>query len=342
MSGRFCSLFSRAPQFLIGAGFLLITSVLCALFIYEPAVGAESDNRLEALVSGAQAAHREGRFGDAVRLYTQATALAPSEASTYLGRGTAYEMLDLVDKAVGDYEKALEFDPGNYRAMENLAGIYERGGKKIRDALELYKKALDLDPRPVWKENLAVWIAMLQYRLKKANSSAVGLWNRGNEAARKGRLDEAESLYSEAIAVDPLMYQAFFSRGLNRIKSNDPTGAASDFDQGVSLDPGFPGGLVLMGLAYEKMGRAEKALEIFLRSTEMEPQNPEAFFHLGRMLENSNQRERALHSYQQALRLKPKPDLMKLLVERLDAARISAQSPEKKGRARSGEPNRPW
>lgn len=254
----------------------------------------------------------------------------------------AYEMLDLVDKAVGDYEKALELDPGNFQAMENLAGIYERGGKKIREALELYRKALTLDPRPVWKENLTVWIAMLKNRLEDASLSAVRLWNRANEEARRGKLDEAESLYSEAISVNPLMYQAYFSRGLIRLKRNDPRSAVSDFEQGLSIDPQFPGGLVFKGLAYEKMGQPGKALEILQQAAETDSRNPEAHFHLGRMLENAKEYQRALQSYQEAARFRPRPELMKLLGERTEATRMRSRSPEGKARGNPEKDRRLW
>ena len=209
----------------------------------------------------AEKALEQGQYQRALSLYNTAASTSGGSARVFLGRGTVYEMLRKRQKAVKDYEKALELDAGNYRAMENLAGIHERGGKKIREAIELYSRALGLDPRPEWKENLAVWIAMLETRLEEHGPSAVQLWNRGNARLAKGDAESAEKMFTQAIELNPLLYQAFFSRGLLRRQKGDLKGAISDFDQCLKNAPSFPGGLVQRGLAYEAMGSGDQALD---------------------------------------------------------------------------------
>jgi tetratricopeptide (TPR) repeat protein len=110
----------------------------------------------------ADQAYGEGRFQDAVKLYSQ----VPDRAAGFFGSGMANEMLNRADKSVEDYRKAIEADPGHYKAMENLAGIYERGGEHISEAIKFYRQALKLEPRKEWQENLTVCVAMLQSRLK--------------------------------------------------------------------------------------------------------------------------------------------------------------------------------
>lgn len=285
----------------------------------DPAPGTSS------LVKAAEKALEEGRFQEALTLYNRAASAASPSATVFLGRGTAYEMLRKPRRAVKDYDKALELDPANYRAMENLAGIHERGGKKIREAIELYQKALDLDPRPEWKENLAAWIAILKTRLEEHGPSAVGLWNRGNEFLSKGDTESAEKLFTQALELNPLMFQAFFSRGLVRRKKGDLQGAIADFDQCLRSSPAFPGGLVQRALAYEEMGAEDQALEDLERAAEVDCTNAEAHFHLGRIREERKEYDLAFESYRTALKQKSKPELRSMISRRLAAVQPKAR-----------------
>jgi tetratricopeptide (TPR) repeat protein len=221
---------------------------------------------------------------------------------------------------VEDYKKALEADPDNYIAMENIAGIWERNGKNIREAIELYRRALNLDPRPDWRENLAVWIGILETRLRSEGSSAVACWHKGNDKVLKGDLVSAKTAYSKAIALNPAMFQAYYSRGLVRVKNGDLTGALKDFGETIRLSPTLRGCLVQRGLIWEQLGNKQAALEDFKRAAELDPRDPQAFYQLGRTLETEGNLEAALQSYRTAMALKPKPDLLKLLLERTAAA----------------------
>ncbi|MBI4962197.1 MAG: tetratricopeptide repeat protein [Desulfomonile tiedjei] len=278
------------------------------------------ENTPEAVLEAADRAYNESRFQEAIRLYTQITKIVAPAGRAFVGRGMAHEMTNQPDKAVEDYKKALEADPDNYIAMENIAGIWERNGKNIPEAIELYRRALNLDPRPAWRENLAVWIGILETRLRSEGSSAVACWHKGNDKVLKGDLASAKTAYSKAIALNPAMFQAYYSRGLVRVKNGDLTGALKDFGETIRLSPTLRGCLVQRGLVWEQLGNKQAALEDFKRAAELDPRDPQAFYQLGRTLETEGNLEEALQSYRAAMALKPKPDLLKLLLERTAAA----------------------
>jgi len=298
---------------------------------------------VQSVVTAADEAYSQGRFQDAVRLYTDAARVLPAESSIFLGRGMAHEMLRDTRKAAEDLTKAIQCDCENYCAMEQLAALYERMGNKDAEAMGLYRKALQLDPRPDWRENLTVCIGMLQTRLKESSPSAVVLWNLGNEAAQKGDFAAAESLYGRAIAADPLFYQAYFSRGLMGMKKRDFSSALADFDAGLAIDPRYPGGFVHRGLAAEELGRTEQALDDFQRAARSDSWDPQAFYHLGRMLEKTGDCVRALQAYEKALTLHPKHDLPRLLNERISAIRpAAAEAVRRAGARRTPSPRSLW
>ncbi len=307
-----------------------------------PSVRADPDSpkerKLLSLQARAERAFKSGRYHQALSIYNTAARITPPQSRIFLGRGMTYEMLKKPAKAALSYRKAIEVDPNNYRAMENLAGILELSGKNVTEAVELYTRSLALDPRPEWRENLLVWIEMLKTRFRPRDRFAVGLWDLGNEQVRAGDLDAAESAYSSAILLDPLMFQAFHSRGLLRLQRADAAGAVEDFTETIRVSPRFPGIFVRRGLALERIGEYGPALEDFHRAVELHQRDPEARYHLGRSLHEHRRFREAVQSYQAALRLKSSPDLRSLLVKGLAAARTMAA----RSRARRGPSPTPF
>ncbi len=294
---------------------------ICILFILVPirTTGLEASPNLllnsvdHPLVVEGRKAFTEGRFQESAALLSNALKIYPATGSIYNLRGMAYEMMNQDQKALEDYRKTLEIDPDNYEAMENLAGIYENNGGPVREAIELYKRALALDPRPAWKNVLPVWIAILETRLRPETATAVGCWNLANRQATNGKNKEAESLYSRAINLNPNLYQAYFGRGLIRLKMGDLKGALADFEQTGSLAPFSRGWLAHRGIVHKRMGDREKALEDFQQAIVLDPTDPLAFYELATVLEEKKEFEAASELYQRALKLRPDPGLRKLI-----------------------------
>lgn len=287
----------------------------------EEQLTAQTDAEVLDLEKRAEEAFLENRFQDSVKIYTQAIGKALDRSSLYFGRAMALEMLRRPKKAVEDYERALKLDPDNYWAMEGLAGILEREGRDIGRAIILYDRALARDPRSEWKENLAVWIKMLQSRLRLPDSSPIALWKQGNREAQEGKASEALALYTKAIALDPLFYQAYYRRGLVRVEQGDLKGALKDLDATVGLSPELRGALIQRGLIHEHLGNDEQALEDLMRAAEIDSRDPFAHYHLGRLSEKHGLYVDASYSYKQALKLKPKPELRNRLQHRMAVVR---------------------
>ncbi|MGB6065881.1 MAG: tetratricopeptide repeat protein [Desulfomonilaceae bacterium] len=284
-----------------------------------------------AAFGAADLAYDQGRYRDAVKLYAEAAKDISRRGPALLKRGMTYEMMNQPLKAVEDYKDVLRLDRENYQALENLAGIYERGGKYIAEAITLYRCAMKLDPRPEWKENLAAWIAMLETRLRPLTSFAVGCWHLANRRARAGDVQGAEALYSRAISLDPAMFVAYYRRGLLRKNNGNLSGALADFDATVGISPSFRGGLVQKGLTNEQMGNRDQAREDFEQAVRVDPHDPEALYYLALALENANELERAIQLYQRALGYHPGPQLRVLVSKRIKVLAAKVVTDEKKG-----------
>jgi tetratricopeptide (TPR) repeat protein len=109
----------------------------------------QSDQSLRA------SAHRKAKRGDymgAIALLTQLITRHPKHAIDYNNRGLIYSQSGQGEKALADYNKALELNPELDNAYNNRANYYASNGK-LAEALTDYETALDLNPG-----NTRTWI----------------------------------------------------------------------------------------------------------------------------------------------------------------------------------------
>ncbi len=285
----------------------------------------------------ADKAFQEKRYMDAMKLYAK----HPNPAAGRFGAGMCYEMLQRPDNAILEYKKALEIEPDNYLAMENLAGILERKGKDIPEAIRLYSEALKLDPREEWRQTLPNWIKILQTRLRPEDSFAVGCFHKAYAQMQKGAVAEAEAMFTKAIKLNSSMFQAYFGRGMLKFKRGDYREALTDFQDTVRLSPTFRGGYVHLALCQEGLGEMQNALESLNLAEKLDPKDPEALFHLGRISEQMRDYERAFAAYAKALALHVPHDLRRLISERLAGLPSTTRSDPKR-KAEKETPIRLW
>ncbi len=118
--------------------FLLLAAVL-ALRLSLPAFArVYSDNGVRQ--QGA------GRITTAIASYTRAISLRPDYAVAHYNLGSAYEDILQYDKALVEYQTAIQADPQIYLAYNNLARLYLLQKRDYVSALRLTTRGLDLKP----------------------------------------------------------------------------------------------------------------------------------------------------------------------------------------------------
>lgn len=122
----------------------------------------------------------------AIEDYNRALRLAPNSRSAILGRGMAYVGLERYDLAIQDYESVLRRYPNDHEAWANLGMAYSQSGRKDK-AAESFKKAIELEKNPEWKNKLNHMLEQLSSAPKAErqksggptrfpNTKAPGLW----------------------------------------------------------------------------------------------------------------------------------------------------------------------
>jgi len=96
---------------------------------------------------------RKGEFDQAIREYQSAAKKLPI---AFLYLGNAYFLKNQWKEAEGCYRKAIEKDPKNADAYNNLAWVYYTRGENLDEAEALAQKALELDPSKssIYKDTL--------------------------------------------------------------------------------------------------------------------------------------------------------------------------------------------
>jgi len=172
-------------------------------------------------------------------------------AEAWLARGRFLEVLHprTYEGAIAAYQRAAVLDPRDAEAL-NMIGTALRELGDDSGAIRAFHQALALDP------DRATTLTLL-----------------GIQAALKRRYDEARVWTDSALAVDPGFYDAWVSRGFNRLAVGDTGGARADAGVAANLPSGshLPEQTLLVmldaraghvGLARQRIGRMTPGFDL--------------------------------------------------------------------------------
>ncbi|KAH6818117.1 stress-inducible protein [Perilla frutescens var. frutescens] len=116
------------------------------------------------------AAFSAGNFDDAVRHFTDAINLAPTNHVLYSNRSAAYASLNKFSEALSDAEKTVELKPDWGKGYSRL-GAAHVGLHSYNDAVSSYRKGLEIDPN---NEALKSGLADAEAALARSSRSRAG------------------------------------------------------------------------------------------------------------------------------------------------------------------------
>ena len=85
-------------------------------------------------------------YPPAADYYERALALRPNEVGVRTDLGTAYWYSGSPEKAIAEYKKSLQVDPGHPQTLFNMGVVYKDGLKKSGEAIATWEKLLKLHP----------------------------------------------------------------------------------------------------------------------------------------------------------------------------------------------------
>lgn len=197
----------------------------------------------------------------------------------YVNRGAAFQKTGRLEKAVADYEAAINIDPSDSMAYISLGVALEQMGRLDR-AEEAVERAIALDP-----------------------SSHEAFRNRGLLREKMGRFDDAIADYTRAIALQPAYYEAYNNRGLIYAKTGQLDRAVADYSASISINPRYFNAYLNRGVAFTLTGQYDRALEDFNGAILLGQDDAVAYYNRGMFYRRVGKDDLALSDVRKACEL---------------------------------------
>lgn len=235
----------------IGGGAAVVGVVAIAALMAGVPGSAPSNSSVAAphstKVSPAETAGEEPPTASDPSPYAQAA----TSADHSRGGVAAYNSGDLT-KAADELQKAVEADPENAEALNNLGQVLVRSGK-AREAIAYFDRAIAI-AADVWA-----------YR-----------FNRARAYAELQDWPKAIAGYNDAARLFPGDYATQFNLAKAKQASGDLPGAVEAYAKAVELAPGQADFQLWYGQALDMSGRQQDAVAAYRRFLELEPSAPQA------------------------------------------------------------------
>ena len=174
-------------------------------------------------------------------------------------RGAFYANTKKYDRALKDYDKAIETDPALAMPHFNRGRIFELK-KDLKRALDEYTRSIELDPN-----YLDAYLS------------------RGGVLFTLKYKDQAMADYGKAVEVAPHSAAAYVGRGFMYKELEDYEAALADYSKAIELDPKSVTAYRYRAYLYYKLGRGGAARDDFNRILELDPDDKDAAKALKRM-----------------------------------------------------------
>jgi tetratricopeptide (TPR) repeat protein len=189
-----------------------------------------------------------------LRIVSDGSRIVVESADGSFEPATGQMMLDLSVRTLrDDIVRVLRPSAGRERARAAYelyleASSLDEDPTTLEQAVELYRRALELDP----------WLA-------------IAYTNLGNIAFRKQSNDEAEGFYRKALEIDARQPEAKYNLGYLMLERGEPERSVEYFRDAIEADPDFADAHFNLAMAYEQMGSQDQARPYWQSYIALEP-----------------------------------------------------------------------
>ena len=261
--------------------------------------------------------------GCATFTYNKNLSLHTSDAYAHYCMGTIYKNKREIDKAIHEYESAIQVDRTAIRARYILAGLYVRRGF-IEQAIEQYRMLYNLDTKNTRLSTVLAALYLhqgLMYsktgdyehavrsykKLLKIFRSDLSYYYLGVAYERLGRLYYAARQFNRAIKLNPDYAEAYNYLGYMYIDRGKKLGESIKLiKKALEIEPENGYFIDSLGWGYYKRGMLDQAmlqLERAVELTKAGKDNPVIRDHLGDVYSQKKMYNKAIKQWEKALEL---------------------------------------
>jgi len=213
---------------------------------------------------------------------TSTPAATPTlSAEDHVDQGMEYHGQGELDKAIAEYEKAIELEPNDADAHRNLGTAYGEQGK-WEESAAAYERAIEIDPD--FGEAYGD-LAAAYFRL--------------------GRIPEALETGEKAIELAPDYATAHNNLGIIYKEQGEYDLAIAEYEKAIELDPSDPKPHNNLGVVYKEQGEYDLAIAEYEKAIELDPSDPKPHNNLGNVYKQQGEFDLAIAEYEEALKIDP-------------------------------------
>lgn len=235
------------------------------------------------ILSNGDAKLMQHDFDGATAVYLEVLRLSPRCYLAYNCLGLVFGMRGLHEKAIENFNLAIQLNQMFSEAYNNRAMAYRNINCPVKSEENL-NTALQLNPRDYVALNNLGWKKCLQKNYAEAEldldkSLALNPYfseaynNRGIVRERLGRAYDAMFDFNRAIGMNPNFFQAYNNRAFLKEERGDLVGALADFDEAIRSNPNYSEAYNNRGLLKKRMGLYSDALLDLGRAAELAGDN---------------------------------------------------------------------
>jgi tetratricopeptide (TPR) repeat protein len=242
-----------------------------------------------------------GKRQEALKDMNLAVAINPNGEKGYIYRGFCYSQDKLWDKAIADFDQAIDrLNTKDPRAFQGRGECYLALGDK-RSAIRDLDKALELACVDRFSKS------NVYSRLKRGDIDILFV---ANECAKAcidlGDYSNAAKQYSTAIKGNPQECSLYIKRAKCYIQAGNASAALKDCDQAISLKPKDADLYAARARCYERLGRPVGALHDFEKALNLNPKSYSTYMARGSFFFNRRDFEKARDDFREATHINPK------------------------------------
>jgi tetratricopeptide (TPR) repeat protein len=223
----------------------------------------------------------QGKYSEAEGLLKKALEISPGDSDTYVRLGEVYKDQGKYSEAEGLFKKALALNPDNESAYVSLGWLrlsqvkyaeteeslkktselnsgsgqsYKNKDEYYNEAEELFKKALEINPRN--------------------ESACVGL---GWVYIGQAKSAEKETFFKKQLELNPKNKSAYIMLGWLQMQQGKYSEAEESFEKTLEIDFRNEEAYIKLGWLYMTEKRYAQAERLFKRLIELEPQNDRGY-----------------------------------------------------------------
>lgn len=160
--------------------------------------------------------------------------------------GSVFSDMEQISLALTNYEKAIEIDPNNSIAYNNLGILLKEKGE-LEKSEHMYKKVIALDP-----------------------SFSAAYNNLGILLKEKGNLEEARRMYEKAIETDPNYAGNYNNYGVLLKEKGNLEEAERMYEKAIEIDSSYRKPYHNLAILLKNKGKIEKANRMLKKAKELE------------------------------------------------------------------------